>query len=173
MAPCGKDCTTTCLGTLYDIMAQIISILDVTTDVIVCIQYYQRDRMVFFGISITILILALIAYDIAFFINFCDESSNGKKLALFLFMLPFTPFVPYILYFTADDTSFVSRCLERKCCCFDLYVRDRNSTSDNVSKLRQFMETKIIKHLGFIIEALVEGLLYKNTEITNSEHIYS
>ena len=47
-----------CLGKCYDLLAQTISVLDFATDVIVCIQYYQSDRMVFFGISISILILA-------------------------------------------------------------------------------------------------------------------
>ena len=47
-----------CLGKCYDILAQSISILDVATDVWVCVAFYNADRMVFFGISLSILILA-------------------------------------------------------------------------------------------------------------------
>eukprot|EP01084_Bolivina_argentea_P146830 256999_1 len=93
------------LGKLYDILAETISILDVTTDVIVCIQFYQAGRMVFFGISLTILCLALIAYDVTFILMFANDSAQ-KKLALFFILLPFTPFLPFIFYYTyqGEDT---------------------------------------------------------------------
>ena len=149
---CGNE---SCLGIFYDILAQIISILDVTTDVIVCIQYYEKDRMIFFWISLSILLLALISYDITFMINLGDES-GWRSVGLFLTMFPLSPFIPYILYFTADPESKFSKWFKRSCC-FNIWLEDRKSVPSNVSKLRQFMEEKVMKHLGFIIEALVEG----------------
>ena len=147
--------TTSCLGLCYDVLGQVISVLDVVTDVIVCVQYYQKDRMIFFGISLTILILALIAYDITFMLNYSNEKKMGV-VALFLFMLPLSPIIPYLMYFTADPESKPSKLL-KSVCCFKINLDDRSSTSSDVSKLRQFMESKIMKHLGFIVEALVEG----------------
>lgn len=155
MAPnCGNQ---TCLALCYDILAQVISILDVATDVIVCIQYYENDRMVFFGISLTILLLALIAYDIAFVFSIENETKAYKHLLMFLVVLPFSPFVPYLMYFIANNDSFVAEMLE-SICCFQIHLQDRISAQDNVSKLRQFMEQKLQRHLGFLIEALVEGM---------------
>ena len=145
-----------CLALVYDILGQIISVLDVTTDVIVCVQYYQNDRMVFFGISLTILLLALIAYDIVFMMNYCDERKLYKQIALFLTMLPISPLIPYILYLTVDSDSILSKCLDKNCC-FELGIYNRIYKDKNTSKLRQFMEEKVMKHLGFIVEALVEG----------------
>eukprot|EP01084_Bolivina_argentea_P227906 384993_1 len=143
-------------GILYDILAQVISILDVTTDVIVCIQYYQNDRMIFFGISLAILCLACIAYDITFTGTYCDETKICKKIAFFLVVLPISPFVPFLMFFTSDPTSALSKYLNNQCC-FNMYFGDRVSTDENSSKLRQFMEAKIMKHIGFIVEAFVEA----------------
>ena len=154
-----SKCGNKCFGYSYDILAQVISILDVVTDIIVCVQYYQKDRMVFFWISFIILMLALIAYDVAFMINFCDEDKISRKIALFLVMLPLSPFVPFLFYFTTDKKSKFSL-IFKNICCFDIWIDNRSSVSNDVSKLRQFMEKKIKKHLGFIVEALVEGIYH-------------
>ena len=151
--PCGDQ---SLFALLYDILGQIISVLDVTTDVIVCIQYYQNDRMVFFGISISILILALIAYDIVFMFIFSDENKICGVIGLFLMMLPLSPLIPYILYFSTDSNSRFSLFL-KKICPFDLWLENRIYKDDTQSKLKQFMEEKVMKHTGFIVEALVEG----------------
>lgn len=144
-----------CLGVCYDVLAQVISILDVVTDIIVCVQYYQKDRMVFFGISITILLLALIAYDFVFMINLSEERKLGR-LWLFLTMLPISPLIPFILYFTANSGSKAAIWF-KDMCCFKIRLKIRHTSKDK-SKLRQFMENKMRKHLGFIVEALVEGM---------------
>ena len=151
-----KCCTSQSVGLLYDILAQIISILDVTTDIIICIQYYQNDRMVFFGISAAIIILAFIAYDIAFVYTIENETEIHQHILMFMTVLPFSPFVPYLLYFIANDESCVADFLE-SVCCFEIDFNHGIYSSKNVSKLRQFMEDKLERHLGFIIEALVEG----------------
>ena len=146
-----------CLGLLYDILGQVISVLDVTTDIIVCIQYYQKDRLIFFGISLTILCLALIAYDTVFMMNHSKET-HWKMVALFFTMLPLSPFIPYLMYFTANPQSKLSIWL-KKFCCFKLVFDYNNWDNEDKSKLKQFMRQKISEHLGFIVEALVEGMI--------------
>eukprot|EP01083_Nonionella_stella_P001196 3488_1 len=144
------------LGKLYDILAETISILDVTTDVIVCIQFYQAGRMVFFGISLTILCLALIAYDVTFILMFANDSAQ-KKLALFFILLPFTPFLPFIFYYTyqGEDTH-LSRFVTWFCC-VDISIDNRSGVDENASALRRFFEEKIEKHVGFILESMIEA----------------
>ena len=149
----GKSCFELC----YDILGQVISILDVVTDIIVCIQYYQNDRMIFFGISISILMLALIAYDMVFMINYHNEDKLYRVILLFFAMLPLSPFIPFIFYLSTDPQSKFSKFMENNCC-FDIKVYNRIYKNKNTSKLKQFMEEKLVKHLGFIVEALVEGI---------------
>ena len=57
--------TKKCCNMSYDLLTILISIADVTTDIIVLIDFYNKDRMVFFGISLAILILAQCSYSIA------------------------------------------------------------------------------------------------------------
>eukprot|EP01083_Nonionella_stella_P093884 263341_1 len=149
-------CEQSCFGILYDILAQVISILDVATDIIVCIEFYQKERFVFFCVSLTILCLASLAYDIAFMINYNNESKIIRKALLFILVLPISPLVPFFMYFTADPKSKLSKFTNDNCC-FKIYMSDRKTTASDVTKLKQFMEAKLKKHLGFIIEALVEA----------------
>eukprot|EP01084_Bolivina_argentea_P059277 108227_1 len=144
-----------CLTTSYDILGQIISILDVTTDVIVCVGFYQKGRMAFFGISLTIICLALIAYDVAFVGRFSREKYGGD-IALFICLLPVTPLMPFIFYFADTRESPLSKLIENYCCGFNIQM-ENPYIPDDASKLRKFMEEKIEKHFGFIIEALVEA----------------
>ena len=143
-------------GAVYDLLAQIISILDVVTDVIVCVGFYQNGRMIFFGLSLTILILALVSYDGLFVYLYCNESSFTVHCLMFAAMFPISPFIPFIFFYAEDKDSCLSKLLQRFCCCFLLKFEPR-TTTDEASKLKQFFETKIMKHAGFIIESLVEG----------------
>ena len=144
-------------GAIYDLLAQLISILDVVTDLIVCVGFYLDDRMVFFGLSLTILILALVSYDALFVYLYSGEHKFHRDCLLFAAMFPISPFIPFIFFYAESKDSCLSILLE-KLCCLKLKF-DSRSTSDGASKLKQFFETKIVKHAGFIIESLVEGLI--------------
>merc|ERR1719295_2122286 len=128
-----------CVSRSYDLLAQIINILDVVTDLIVCIEFYHKDRMVFFGISVSILSLAHIAYVMAFMIKYSREEYCGIL----------------VLFFADHKNSCLAPFLE-SCCCFNISLSSEY-IPDDASKLRKFMEEKIEAHAGFIIEALVEA----------------
>ena len=57
-------------NTIYDGLTIFISVADVSTDIIVLISYYNDDRMVFFWLSSTILLLSQIGYIVLFIISF-------------------------------------------------------------------------------------------------------
>eukprot|EP01084_Bolivina_argentea_P310325 536961_1 len=145
-----------CFGKLYDILAQVISILDVTTDIIVCIEFYQNDRMIFFNISLTILCLALIAYDIAFIQQFSCESNCFKQIGLFLTLIPISPLIPLIFYYAGYDSTKFGNLIENYYC-FNIYFERQSTDNESASKFKQFYENKVSKHLGFILESLVEA----------------
>ena len=61
------NCTTkTCLSYFYDTLTGCISILDVVTDVLVMIEFYKKDRFIFFIASLIILIIAQLSYILSF-----------------------------------------------------------------------------------------------------------
>lgn len=81
----------------YDILTILISIADVATDIIVLIDFYNKDRMTFFGISLSILILAQCSYSIAFMARFntLDEWGACGSCFAFCCCLPFGTFGVY------------------------------------------------------------------------------
>ena len=146
-----------CLGSVYDIIAQSISVLDVTTDIWVCITFYLDDRKTFFSISLTILLLALISYTAAFVKFFSDSSRTRDRVRLFLLALPFSPLLPFAFFHAKKSESCFGRLFDR--CGIRIRNKVDQSTSKKASKFKQFFEKKIQKHFGFILESLVEGIL--------------
>ena len=140
-------------------MAQIISILDVTTDVIVCIGFYREERTEFFACSLVIILLAFIAYDIAFVWRF-GHGVDTEQICLWVCLLPFSPLLPFVFFFTHSSDTWLAKYIERHSCGFNIQFEAKSASSDG-SALRKFMEEKIAKHFGFIIEALVEGVTDK------------
>ena len=78
-SPCEKS-----INVFFDILAAIISVSDVATDVIVTYNFYINDQMAFFGLSLTFIILAQLSYCFAFLIVIASEDSPCKAFLLFL-----------------------------------------------------------------------------------------
>ena len=147
---------TACCNLGYDILTILISIADVTTDIIVLIDFYNKDRMVFFGISLAILILAQCAYSIAFMaryntMNNCDECGG---FTLLFCCIPFGTFVAFIMYFGSEESEF--GCLSDQ---LDAYfdIPSWFTVESDDSKMVKFIKKKLDRHLGFIIEAAIEA----------------
>ena len=84
----------------YDMLTILISIADVVTDIIVLIDFYNKDRMVFFGISLGILILAQCGYAIMVSFRFAYDYWSGCLVFLcFCVMLPFGTLGAFCIYF--------------------------------------------------------------------------
>ena len=140
---------------IFDMLAAIISLSDIITDIIVTVDFYQKDRMVFFGLSLTFIILAQLAYIFAFIVEIGYESKPGRVFLMFLLLIPFAPILSFIFYLTEDPNSFMCKFLQ-KWFPFDVSF---GSVSIDASKpkLKQWMKRKLRKHLGFIMEALIEA----------------
>ena len=149
-----------CLGLLYDIIAQSISVLDVTTDIWVCVNFYLDDRKTFFALSLTILLLALVSYTTAFVKFFSDNHDFKYKVVLFWMVLPFSPLLPFAFFYPDQSEALFNRLFG--CCRIPIRSDVSTSTSGTASKFKQFFEKKIEKHFGFILESLVEGILYSH-----------
>ena len=106
-----------CCNVGYDLLTILISIADVTTDIIVLIDFYNKGRMTFFGISLTILILAQCSYSIAFAIKFntVDNWKWYRTCCGLCCCLPFGTLVAFIMYFSSEETS---------CDCFRFFIQD-------------------------------------------------
>ena len=165
------------LASIYDIFSALVSLLDVITDIMVLVEFYILGRMAFFYTSLMILIVTQFAYCIIFWCKFrksfpsCALSSIG-----FCCMLPFAPILLFAFFFTGNDNARLSKCLHglyssfscnlSQCCAAsdddnNVLPRTRNNNrSPELEKVRQWVKEKLMKHKGFIIEALYEGKFF-------------
>ena len=147
-----------CCNISYDFLTICISIADVVTDIIVLIDFYNKGRMVFFAISLAILILAQCSYSIAFALRFntMDNWKAWKSSLAFFCCLPFGTIVAFILYFAGEESE---------CGCFNDFITDNLhldadnwfTPSNEDSNMVKFIKRKLDRHLGFLLEAAIEA----------------
>eukprot|EP01083_Nonionella_stella_P136716 416171_1 len=169
--------TARILAYVYDIFTAIVSLLDVITDIIVLVEFYIMGRMAFFYASLTILIIAQLAYCIAFWYKFRKAFATYCLGSIgFCCLLPFAPILSFAFFFTDNRDTRLYQLLEGlftslSCdmtlfdCCQSSENTNTSSTQHNrnvkrspeMEELRQWVKNKLVKHIGFIIEALIEA----------------
>ena len=168
-----SSCETS-VNILFDILAALISVSDVATDIIVTYNFYIHDQMEFFGLSLTFIILAQLSYCFAFIIVIGAEDKPWRAFLLFLCLLPISPVLSFIFYLDDDRDSTPSKFFQKY---FPFTVAFNAADVDSTkSKLRQWMKKKLRKHLGFIMESCIEAfpqsiiqisaiVMYKNADL--------
>ena len=108
------SCLRKTLSILYDIVTACISVADVTTDVWVCYRYWVTDKMAFFWISTVVMILAQLAYCVAFVLRYTQSSSISlkKQICVFFVMLPLAPVMSFIFYWASRKNNCISKILK-------------------------------------------------------------
>ena len=178
------DCLATVLTNSYDLLTILISIADVTTDIWVIYKFYIDKRETFFIIALIVMILAQLSYALAFVFRFeprynsyrVNGSRRLRRIKLFLFILPLTPVVSFLFFWctVSPNNLFIS---------FIDYWIDIQDQFDadvdpNLPKILIWIKKKLVKHMGFILEAMIEALpqsiiqliaivYYQDTELIN------
>eukprot|EP01083_Nonionella_stella_P297392 1009922_1 len=91
-----------CLDISYDVVTILISIADITTDVIVLISFYVEGRITFFVISLIIFDhcsngVQCIVY---------DSVCQSQTVSIFFILLPFGSIVSLIVGFQIKSTQY-------------------------------------------------------------------
>ena len=161
----------------YDVLTILISIADVTTDIWVIYNYKIQNRNTFFIISLIIMILAQLSYSVAFAVRFLSDAweSMCKKLTIyFLLVLPLSPIMSFIFFILSFEGNWITRLFKW----FGFEDDFDGSAYENQPPIIVWIEKKMRKHMGFIMEALIEALpqsiiqliaivYYQDTEIIN------
>ena len=178
-------CISQTLTHSYDLLTILISIADVTTDVWVIYKFYIDKRETFFIISLIVMILAQLSYAIAFVFRFQPQwtpklqkqNIEMRALVMFFIVLPLAPVLSFIIYWCEmNDKNWFLTWLSDK-----FYIGDEldlTTNDPNQPKILIWIKTKARKHMGFILEAMVEALpqsiiqliaivYYQDTEIIN------
>eukprot|EP01083_Nonionella_stella_P038748 105343_1 len=138
---------------LYDAITGIISLADLITDVIVMYDFYVKQRMAFFVVSLIIIICAQIGYCGCFVVKYSNYKESYKDVMLFCSVMPIAPFLSFVFYLTSHREKWLSKVLKKR---FNLYIRDYVPHEDD-SPIIKFIEEKFTKHMGFMLEAFVEA----------------
>ena len=141
----------------YDFSASIISITDVVTDVLVTIEFYREGSMTFFGISMTILIMAQLCYTMLFFMVFgykYRDKKRSKQILFFTFVLPLGQLVPAFLWIDSFNFKIINKIKQK----LDLEIHTNSPNKPaGMDPLMWWIEKKFISHGGFLIEAIIEA----------------
>ena len=177
------DCISQTLTHSYDLLTILISIADVTTDVWVIYKFYIDKRETFFLIALIIMIVAQLSYAIAFVFRFqprwsmLHTNTEIRGIVMFCTILPLTPIMSFIFYWCEiNDKNWFIKFLDKM-----FYIEDElHLDADNIDqpKILLWIKKKARKHMGFILEAMVEAIpqsiiqliaivYYQDTEIIN------
>ena len=137
---------------VYDAIAATISLADLATDIMVIYGYWINSRMVFFTISIIIVILAQVTYAFWFAARYAEHLEICSRILTFFFVLPFAPFISFVFMGTLEDDSMCSKALKG----IGLEVASWGLEQD-CSELKMWMKKKFAKHFIFIQEAVIEA----------------
>ncbi|ETO10297.1 hypothetical protein RFI_27079 [Reticulomyxa filosa] len=145
---------------LIDAYTITITTADVLTDGLVMMEYYKENRQVFFWIGIGNLVVVQLCYCYMFMVNYAADKNNMYRLLMALIVLPISPFLPFILYWTTlPDNSLLV--LFHK---LDLLTNEKvamgfpnKRNKENVTYINEQIVERLDANLGFVVEAFVEA----------------
>ena len=140
------------LNKFYDVITALLSVVDLATDVLVMIEYYNKGYTTFFNMSLIVILFAQASYSVAFVLRTWPKHADCCDQAwVFIASLPFAPILSFVMYFMAKYEWFRD-CIEQ-CCCKEINFEEPES-KQHVTELQAWMEEKIYKHIGFILGML-------------------
>lgn len=86
---------------INDLVVVGFSMSDIVLDVLVCIQFYRQQRMIYFYISVLIFIFAQLSYAFLFVATWGKKLRVRGKTLLFFLVLPLGQLVPFFTWIEA------------------------------------------------------------------------
>ena len=86
---------------VYDSINIIITILDLVTDILVIYDFWCKNRFVFFILAVSCVVIAHVCYTLVFVLKYSSSYDTSNEVIAFICLLPFSPLMPYILYFSS------------------------------------------------------------------------
>lgn len=147
------------LRILLDAWTVSSSIVDIVTDVLVLLQFYEggSDSKPYFLGSLVIFLLATSAYSLLFCSTYAKPSlCVTGRVFLFLLVLPVSQLVPVFTWIESFHFRIVDKLLHQTQI---LQPTTQSPTqNDGVDQLWTFVRENYARHAGFMAEAIVEAL---------------
>lgn len=171
-----KKLSSFLLINVYDTVTILISIADLITDLLVLGEFHKEKKQTFFVIALIILIVAQQSYAFAFYARFAVDGKNtslGKRRIFFSLCVLFSPLLSFVMYYVSVKDNIETNCILKllnkhgfkDAMTRNWYRSNNNDEDDDENELEGskvemliWVETKLRKHLGFILEAALEAL---------------
>ena len=153
-------------GCTFDIISAIVSLLDLSTDIVIIVGWYSQNRMVFFWISVSILICAQLSYIAVFYFDHGRFDNLYRSFTSLLFTIPLSPILSFIYYLVAEDGSITRDFIDKHLKCY-YFTWHSPHVDTEASPEMQYLNAKLYKNVGFILEALVEAFPQSILQLTS------
>lgn len=91
--------------TIYDTAIIFITTIDIAIDILMTYYFYINNHFTFFLISCSILLITQLAYALTFSLKFTLQYSMIDRCFIFFILLPLSPMIPAIFYYSAHDNQ--------------------------------------------------------------------
>ena len=157
-------CFSNAFSNSFDLVTILISIADVSTDILVIYNFKKAKRNVFFIVALSVMILAQLAYAIAFMLRFEMSPHYHSpfflvaKNFIILMALVMAPFVSFIFYWcTIDPNNCLIHFLQKW---FNVSDELSSQVNKNQAPLLVWIQEKLNKHFGFILQGMMQTVLF-------------
>jgi hypothetical protein len=161
------------LDALHDAWTVTSSVVDIATDMLVAVAFYQQGHMVFFYASVAVFAVAQLSYAFLFTGTWAAKRSVRGQVCVFLAVLPFGQLIPVFAWLESFRFAAIDQCLTAlhltptaeatqvslastggSAAAAAAPMRDGGG-ADN---LWTFIQRKYTAHAGFLAEAFVEAI---------------
>eukprot|EP01084_Bolivina_argentea_P114349 203596_1 len=159
---------------LYDIFTITITLIDFITDILLLSQFYycvSTSGMTFFWLSFSFILLTHICYVI---LMLSIYPFNHSHIILFIFLLPISPVLPYILYFLSYENPkicYIAFIIESVCESIPLSIIQIIALSIKLNGINNIYILYV--SLAFSLLSIVCKSITILINLTHSQKIYS
>ncbi|ETO14579.1 hypothetical protein RFI_22787 [Reticulomyxa filosa] len=89
----------------YDVTSIVINIANFAIDLYILIEFYEKKRLIFYYLSLTITLTAQLAYCVIFLRRYCMSLNTIRRIKWFIGILPFSWMIPFVFYLAANRRS--------------------------------------------------------------------
>jgi len=162
----------------HDAFTVTFSLVDIMTDVLVCIEFYQNEHMIFFWCSIAIFCIAQLSYAFLFVGTWAADHRNTSKVFIFTAVLPFGQLIPVFIWLESFRIPWIDKCLttlqlkptglsEQRDVALGYTdgtgrrpeaVESVSESAADEDSLWAYIQQKYAAHAGFLAEAFIEAI---------------
>lgn len=144
---------------LFEATQVVASVADIVLDILVCIEFYSKQRWEAFYLSLVIFFIAQNAYALLFVASFGQNISTSRGcIKVYLTALPFSQFVPLFQWIESFHFQAVDSMLHALKLSPSLRENAPSPSLADDYALWSYANSKFKSNIGFLLESVVEAI---------------